>query len=52
MNNAKVCQQQIWGSRNYQITWYFVPTVMADVHRPVSTPKNWVYYEVKRSHQI
>jgi len=28
MNGAKICQQQIWGSRNYQITSYFVPTVV------------------------
>jgi len=53
MNGTNICQQQIWGSRNYQIKSYFgdmesaitptlVPTVMvrfnsSDIHHPVAT---------------
>jgi len=40
MNGTKICQQQIWGFRNYPVTSYFVPTVLfnsSDIHRPVST---------------
>jgi len=44
MNGAKIYQQQIWGTRNYQITSYFVAWSSwpirfntSDIHRPVST---------------
>jgi len=52
MNGAKICQQQIWGSRHYQITSYFVPTVMTGTLQlklyPYSSfnSRFRVYYEV------
>jgi len=54
MNGAKT--QQIWESRNYQITSYFVLTVIMagtlQFKRHPSSSFNsrfWVYYEVKQS---
>jgi len=43
MNGAKICQQQIWGSRNYQISHILFPRPWpvrfnsSDIYRPVST---------------
>jgi len=54
MNSAKIYQQQIWESRNYQITSYFVPMVIMagtlQFKRHPSSSFNsrfLVYYEVK-----
>jgi len=51
MNGAKIYQQQICGSRNYQIKSYFLPTVMGSIQATSISNFNsrlWVYYEVKR----
>jgi len=56
MNGTKIYQKQIWGSINYQITSYFVPTlIMAGMvqfkwHPSSSFNSRFrVYYEVKQS---
>jgi len=51
MNLRKDISQQIWQSRNSQMTSYFVPgTVQVKLH-PSSSFNSifWVYYEVKQS---
>jgi len=52
----KDISQQIWDSRNYQMTLYFVPTVIMastlQFKRQSSSSFNsrfWVYYEIKQS---
>jgi len=44
-----VATQQIWGSRNYHNPTIIVRLNLNDIHRPVSTCRFWVYYEVKRT---